>query len=218
MSKSSSCGQLTRMWFAGDGWRKCARGRSLPRSVRGTRTEPVLAHGPCSCLEPSGDRREAYLPAQQASPCSQARFPRPYEHPWWPRRAEGPSGQGPHPPLRLIDRVRERDAFVRLRRDGVRVRADSLWCSFVPDPTLMPPQVAFAIGRRVGSAVRRNRLRRRLRALLAQADVPPGLYLIGASARDCELTFDELGRRVDRLLERVTARSPSTAVTTAAST
>jgi ribonuclease P protein component len=103
----------------------------------------------------------------------------------------------------LIDRVRERDAFVRLRRDGVRVRADPLWCSFVLDPDLVPPQVAFAIGRAVGSAVSRNRVRRRLRAVLANSDVPPGLYLVGARPPVCEHTFAELEYSATELLRKV---------------
>jgi ribonuclease P protein component len=103
----------------------------------------------------------------------------------------------------LIDRVRERDAFVRLRHDGVRVRTDPLWCSFVLDPDLVPPQVAFAIGRAVGSAVSRNRLRRRLRAVLADCDVPPGLYLVGARVPACEQTFAELESTVSSLMDKV---------------
>ena len=103
----------------------------------------------------------------------------------------------------MIDRVRERDAFVRLRRDGVRVRADPLWCSFVLDPDLAPPQVAFAIGRAAGSAVSRNRLRRRLRAVLANSDVPPGLYLVGARVPACEHTFVDVERSVTELLRKV---------------
>jgi ribonuclease P protein component len=110
----------------------------------------------------------------------------------------------------LIDRVRERDAFVRLRRDGVRVRTNSLWCSFVPDPKLSPPQVAFAIGRAVGSAVQRNRLRRRLRAILAKSDVPPGLYLFGAQRGICERTFVELEQLVATLLTQVNRRVHTT--------
>ena len=106
----------------------------------------------------------------------------------------------------MIDRVRERDAFVRLRRDGVRVRTDPLWCSFVPDPNLVPPQVAFAIGRAVGSAVRRNRLRRRLRAVLAACDIPPGLYLVGARTPACEQTFAELEQTVHALVTKIHSR------------
>ncbi len=155
------------------------------------------------CLESSGVSREAYFPTQPASPSPQARIPCAYEHSGRPSGAEVPSGQGPDASFGLIDRVRERDAFVRLRRDGVRVRTDPLWCSFVLDPDLVPPQVAFAIGRAVGSAVRRNRLRRRLRALLASRDVPPGLYLIGARVPACEHTFVELEQAVGSLFSKV---------------
>jgi ribonuclease P protein component len=107
----------------------------------------------------------------------------------------------------LIDRIRQRDAFIRLRRDGVRVRIDPLWCSFVPDSEVVPPQVAFAIGRAIGSAVQRNLLRRRLRAALRRCDVPPGLLLIGANARANERTFVELERCVSDLMLKVADRS-----------
>jgi len=155
------------------------------------------------CLESSGVSREAYLPTQSASSSPQARFPCAHEHSRRPSGPEVPPGQGPGPSLGLIDRVRERDAFTRLRRDGVRVRTDPLWCSFVLDPDLVPPQVAFAIGRAVGSAVSRNRLRRRLRAVLATCDVPPGLYLIGARVPACERTFAEIELTVIRLFDKV---------------
>jgi ribonuclease P protein component len=54
------------------------------------------------------------------------------------------------------------------------------------------PHVAFAIGRAVGNAVTRNRLRRRLKAILADSDVPTGLLLIGARPAAVELSFDDL--------------------------
>lgn len=161
------------------------------------------------CLEP-GDRREAYLSAQQPSPSPQAWLPRSDEHARWTRRPQVSSRQGPRPSVGLIGRIRDREAFVRLRREGVRVRIDPLWCSFVPDSKLVPPLVAFAIGRATGSAVQRNRVRRRLRMVLRSADVPPGLYLFGASARANEHTFDELTKAVDELLLAVRRRVPVT--------
>jgi ribonuclease P protein component len=103
----------------------------------------------------------------------------------------------------LIDRIRRRADFDRLREEGRRVRIPPLWCSYVPDPGVVPPRVAFAIGRATGTAVARNRLRRRLRVLLASSDVPPGLYLLGARPGACEHTFDELARSIDQLVERV---------------
>jgi ribonuclease P protein component len=101
----------------------------------------------------------------------------------------------------LIARIRDRDAFVRLQRHGVRVRNGSLWCSYVHDPDVSPARVAFAIGRAVGPAVTRNQLRRRLRAILAQIDVPSGLLLIGATPQATELTFEDLRDRTRRLIE-----------------
>lgn len=92
------------------------------------------------------------------------------------------------------------------------MRVDSLWCSYVPDPGVAPPRVAFAIGRATGSAVRRNRLRRRLRAILGACDVPAGLWLIGADRTATEHSFAELERAVDRLLgamERRVATQPA---------
>jgi ribonuclease P protein component len=103
----------------------------------------------------------------------------------------------------LIDRIRRRDAFVRLRHEGRRSRVDSLWCSFVPDPEMMPPQVAFAIGRATGSAVQRNRLRRRLRAILRTCELPAGLWLFGATPTATERTFDDLTVAVRAMLAQV---------------
>jgi ribonuclease P protein component len=82
-----------------------------------------------------------------------------------------------------------------------------LWCTYLSDPDAVPPRVAFAIGRSAGSAVTRNRTRRRLRAILAgMAGRPPlvdGWVLIGASARATELSFDDLRGEMHRLLGRV---------------
>jgi ribonuclease P protein component len=100
----------------------------------------------------------------------------------------------------LIWRVRERSSFRRLSADGRRTRAGALWCTYVIDPTITPPQVAFAIGRACGPAVVRNRLRRRLRAQLAATPPPPGLYLIGARPDAARQSFDELGVDLQRIL------------------
>ena len=68
--------------------------------------------------------------------------------------------------------------------------------------------MAFAISRAYGPAVQRNRLRRRLRALLAEIDrdspLPPGWLLIGARPQtDSELTFDRLRTELQHLIGRV---------------
>jgi ribonuclease P protein component len=109
----------------------------------------------------------------------------------------------------LIGRLGERREFERLTRDGRRARSTTLWCRYLDDPTVVPPRVAFAIGRPVGSAVVRNRLRRRLRELLRAAtsgDAPllaGGLVLVGARPEATERSFAQLGDEVNVLLEAV---------------
>ncbi len=67
---------------------------------------------------------------------------------------------------------------------------------------------AFAIGRPVGPAVARNRIRRRLRALLDEMDPRPlpGKYLIKCGVGAAELTYDELNDHLRRALGELRAR------------
>jgi ribonuclease P protein component len=70
------------------------------------------------------------------------------------------------------------------------------------------PLVAYAIDRSCGNAVTRNRLRRRLRAVLAdESTLRPGGYLIrtDATARDC--TFGELKGAVQACIRVVAEKS-----------
>lgn len=69
--------------------------------------------------------------------------------------------------------------------------------------------MGFALGRSFGPAVARNRLRRRLRAVLAERGevLPAGLYVLGASPRALALSPAALNEQVDRLLAVVVARS-----------
>ncbi len=66
-----------------------------------------------------------------------------------------------------------------------------------------PPRVAYAIGRPVGNAVERNRLRRRLRAVVADhAHLlrDDTAYLLGAAPRATAMTQAELAGAVAVLL------------------
>jgi ribonuclease P protein component len=84
-------------------------------------------------------------------------------------------------------RIRDRATFQRLRTEGVRRRSGPITVTAVPLDDGQPPRVAFAIGRSVGHAVDRNRLRRRLRAVARDLDLPSGAYLVSArrDAVDC---------------------------------
>ncbi len=83
-----------------------------------------------------------------------------------------------------------------------------MWCSFVNDPAASPLRVAFSVGRSVGSATRRNLLRRRLRVIVAaaapRAGIAAGWLLIGARPSATELTFDQLRSEVVQLVHKLT--------------
>lgn len=68
-----------------------------------------------------------------------------------------------------------------------------------------PVRVAYAIGRAVGSAVERNRVRRRLRALVAEAadQLRPGAYLVGTAPRAARSSYESLGDDLRQALGRL---------------
>lgn len=70
---------------------------------------------------------------------------------------------------------------------------------YLPDEG-SPPRFAWAVSRKVGSAVVRNRLRRRLREIVEQlardGSVEPGAYLVGVSPAAAERSFRELKENV----------------------
>ena len=75
--------------------------------------------------------------------------------------------------------------------------------TFVPGDPSLPPRVAYAVGRRVGPAVVRNRVRRRLRAA-AQAHraelLPGGAYLFGAGPAAAAAPYAEIDAAMGQLL------------------
>jgi ribonuclease P protein component len=112
----------------------------------------------------------------------------------------------------LIVGVRDRRTFVALRTDGVRVRRGALSVVFLDDDPDGDTRLAFAITKKVGGAVVRNRLRRRLRAICSdllreQPDlVPGGALLVSAGPQTAERRSDELRNDVVRLLDDLRTR------------
>lgn len=95
--------------------------------------------------------------------------------------------------------------FERLAREGRTARARGLWVSAITDSSLGEAQVAYAIGRKAGGAVRRNRLKRQLRHIVRSCNhaMCPGWYLVGVSAGVDQLTYRQMESTLARLLTEV---------------
>jgi ribonuclease P protein component len=151
--------------------------------------------------------REAHLPTQQPEAQEEARLSRPDADSGRPRGAEVAAATGPQASRRLIWRVRDRGTFEALERSRPHVVGPIALRRAAAGPG--PPRVAYAVGRRVGGAVARNRLRRRLRAAVrASADrLEPGTaYLFSAGPKAMTTTFQALERAVRELLGSEEAR------------
>lgn len=107
-----------------------------------------------------------------------------------------------------IWRVRERASFDALRRSPRRVRRGSVSITFAPS-AVAEPRVAFAIQRGAGSAVERNRFRRRVRAicrdLARDQALPTGDYLVSVRGSVSEMPFDELRALIAGAVDEVAA-------------
>ena len=112
-----------------------------------------------------------------------------------PRRAPGP--------------IRSRRTFEDLRRSRVRGRSGPIAVTFVPQRTWSQCEVAYVINRKLGNAVTRNRLRRRLRSILAghTPPLPAGAYLVRTGPGAPQLAFDELKVAMSQALDQVVRRA-----------
>ncbi|MDQ4070774.1 MAG: ribonuclease P protein component [Actinomycetota bacterium] len=82
------------------------------------------------------------------------------------------------------------------------MRRGAITVTWLPGDPAEPPKVAYAIGRRAGGAVVRNRVRRRLRAITREvrAQLRPGAYLFRASAPASSLSYRDLRATVCQAL------------------
>lgn len=153
---------------------------------------------------------EANVPTEQPEAGQEPRLPSSDVDARGPGHSQGPPPEGASPPVGLrpgtVWRIRDRETFRRLRASRQRVRTGPLTVTFVAASSPTPPQVAYAIGRKVGGAVVRNRLRRRLRAVISESasQLAPGAYLVGAAPEAASLSFGELQAIVREALEAVT--------------
>ncbi len=78
---------------------------------------------------------------------------------------------------------------------------------FVPQSAWSRCEVAYAINRKLGNAVTRNKLRRRLRSILSGTHLPAGAYLVRTSPEAPRLAFDELKVAMSQALDQALGRA-----------
>jgi ribonuclease P protein component len=154
---------------------------------------------------------EANVPTKQSAAGQEARVPAPDVDPRRSGRPEVAAGQGSPAPLGLIWRLSGRQSFGRIRAEGSRFSHGELWMIWVADAAANPPRIGYAVGRALGTAVDRNRVRRRLRALMADAAragrIPGGLYLVGTRSGAVSSPSANLAVDLDRLLTMIEHRA-----------
>jgi ribonuclease P protein component len=152
---------------------------------------------------------EAHLPAEQSCPQAPSRLPRPNGDNRRPQGAEGAPGARPQEALRVkpLTVLKKRSDF--LAANAGRRAATPGFVLLVRDRQDGDPawRIGFTVSRKVGNAVTRNRMKRRLRAL-ANDIIPSHGYsgsdhvMIGRSG-GIERDFDLLRKDLTRALERV---------------
>lgn len=88
-----------------------------------------------------------------------------------------------------------------VQRSGARAFSGSVRARVAPIEG--PTRVGFAISRHTGNAVVRNRIRRRLRAIVETCALQPGFAVVlSANAKAAELPFEQLRADCQRVFAR----------------
>jgi ribonuclease P protein component len=210
-----STGVLVRQGAARVFPRLSIRGRS---ALRRRGADPYTVSFPPPARSPTSGRArpprggsscEAHVPAEQPQARQDPRLSSPHAHQGRACRAARPPGSRAEASLGLIWRVRDRATFEALA-GARRQRAGPVSLRHLSDGSDDPPRVAYAIGRRFGNAVERNRARRRLRAAVALECGelrPGGVYLFAADRSVMTLPFPTLRAHVTTLLRAVAEES-----------
>ena len=104
--------------------------------------------------------------------------------------------------------IRSRHTYAELRRPSGRGRQGPVTVSYLERLDWERSEVAYAVNRNVGSAVQRNLLRRRMRAILAEHadELPTGAYLVRSGPGGPSLDFHELKVAMSQALDKATSR------------
>ena len=105
--------------------------------------------------------------------------------------------------LRSYESLRNSRDFRRVLSDGKRRRVGGITIVGSPGPATSP-RLGLVVSKSCGSAVTRNRIKRRLRAAVGETELQPGNdYVIIATPRVAEVPFTRLTGWLSRALEEL---------------
>jgi ribonuclease P protein component len=118
---------------------------------------------------------------------------------------------GPRLGFRAADRLRRRAEFLRVQRMGARFQSDHFVVYTMRFHESQTVRLGTTVSRRLGNAVMRNRIKRRIREcfrLSLRLRLPAGTAVVvigrlGAGALDMQSLMGELGNAVARLQLRL---------------
>src|SRR5262245_24555028 len=126
------------------------------------------------CPRGTEKAREADLSTEQAGAQAASRLSRPYGHQRRPQGHQRPARPRPQAPVRLIltaprvQRLRQRADFIATAA-GAKAHATGFVLQSRDRHDEAPPRVGYTVSKKVGNAVERNRVRRRLREVVRLA-------------------------------------------------
>ena len=157
--------------------------------------------------------READVPAQETPQAEAPRIPRADAHPRRAERAQTPEGEGTPPGVDLAPRMPSppyltaSEDFRQAYREGTRIANDRIVLHVRTHGT-GPARIGIAVRRQLGGAVRRNRMKRRLREASTSAYpvLPGGIdVVIVPRTAAADASFEELRAAVAELFGRARA-------------
>jgi ribonuclease P protein component len=159
---------------------------------------------------------EANFPAQYTPPEAQTRLSRQDEDACWQEHLEESARQGSRSlvrldlptPMRSPRSLSAKSHFRTVFKEGRRARSDGVTVWALAAHGRAETRLGLAVGTGTGGAVVRNRIRRRLRALVRALPLGGVDLIVRADGRAAELSFQELGEHLVAALAAVGLRLP----------